>query len=614
MNQLFFNDLNLIKKDECQWEAYQSNNNTVIIAGPGSGKTRVLTLKAMKIIQSELLETSGIACLSFSKETVRELKKRLNQYGYSERKQDFIGTVHGFCLAEIIGPFQNLYPEYEIPNPIKIAPFELIQKVYLEILEETKKTEKEIPIGIIDRERYLAILGSSQVKIKGNPLIQAIAEQFEKKLKDLGYLDFVLITKIATKIIQEKDYVTKSVEAKFPWLLIDEYQDLGKALHEMVLAFYAKTDIKIYVVGDVDQSIYGFQGAYPEFLQELTTYDDFKPIVLKNNYRSNQNMIEASITALNAPPPPRNYIAKLRGGELAEFSFITCDKGMNEQFQCLAEKVITKLITKGIDLGDIAVITGSNNEASELAQILRYNEIPCYVAKWNFDTNSEVIHWLIDCAIWCEDYNAVSFRRLDDFWHYLINIHLDERRQWTKIQLSSVFHDILSTSKKITDFKSWVLFIIDSLDLESILNLSGRFPDEKDNISKLIREVEFGNLKSFTRKKFSIIRKPQNEVTVTTRHSIKGLEFEAIILLGMEESRFPSFYNLSDPQKLQEDHRVCYVCVSRAKKVCILIRSLKHTIDTKNGPWERSYAPSRFWDALHKRFGTLENTLHIKSL
>jgi DNA helicase-2/ATP-dependent DNA helicase PcrA len=122
MTDSFYEDIKLIEKDVEQLEAYRSQDKTVVIAGPGSGKTRVLTLKAMSIIHSNSFPvTSGIACLSYSKETVRELKNRLKKYGYKKRPQDFIGTVHGFCLGEIIGPFQHLYPEYNIPFPFQVV-------------------------------------------------------------------------------------------------------------------------------------------------------------------------------------------------------------------------------------------------------------------------------------------------------------------------------------------------------------------------------------------------------------------------------------------------------------------------------------------------------------
>src|SRR5689334_2330841 len=125
MNDLFFKDLELIKKDELQIEAFRSLQSTVIIAGPGSGKTRVLSLKAVALAQSYIHKPCGLACISYSRETVRELKKRLASYGYISGSKDFIGTVHSFSLLHVIQPFAHLYPQYGIKFPIKIISNEI---------------------------------------------------------------------------------------------------------------------------------------------------------------------------------------------------------------------------------------------------------------------------------------------------------------------------------------------------------------------------------------------------------------------------------------------------------------------------------------------------------
>ncbi len=103
----------------------------------------------------------------------------------------------------------------------------------------------------------------------------------KKRLYKLGFMDYESIIKYSTLLIQEQEYVRKCLNAKFPWILIDEYQDLGRPLHEMVLSLFTLTDIKIYAVGDPDQSIYGFSGAIPDYLHELYKHNDIIPIELK---------------------------------------------------------------------------------------------------------------------------------------------------------------------------------------------------------------------------------------------------------------------------------------------------------------------------------------------
>lgn len=310
MNEKFYSDQDLIRADASQWKAYNSKENTVVIAGPGSGKTRVLTLKAIKLLQSDIHYPSGLACISYSRETVRELKKRLKEYGYRSNRNDFIGTMHGFCLIHILQPFARLFPQYNVPVPMKIASDDLTWQIYYGVLDELNIDTSQLSRIVLNRQRSLSFSGSSEVEIQTNVFEVQAAELYEKRLNESGYVDFISMVNIATQMIREQDYIKQTLEAKFPWLLIDEYQDLGKALHEMILELEALTEIKIFAVGDMNQSIYGFNGAYPDFLQELNGKDDFESIPLTSNYRSNQDIIEGSLDMLAIEPPRPEYSAK----------------------------------------------------------------------------------------------------------------------------------------------------------------------------------------------------------------------------------------------------------------------------------------------------------------
>ena len=607
MNDLFYKHLKLIRKDEHQLAAYNSNSNTVIIAGPGSGKTRVLTLKAMQLMQESINGNAGLACLSYSRETVREIKKRLSQYGYSQRRQDYIGTVHGFCLAEIISPFSHLYPSYNIPKPLKIASNKLTDEIYSSVLKELGKDERQITKIGIAKERLLSIVGESSVNTETDPLYSDAALLFERKLQNTGYIDFTQMTKVATLLIQEKEYVRKSLEARFPYLLIDEYQDLGKALHEMVLSLHGNTEIVICAVGDMDQSIYGFQGAYPDFLKELYDRDDFNSYQLKNNYRSNKHIIQASITTLDPPPPHPEYNSMIRSSDQPDFTFIKCKAEMEAQYNCVADKVIPKLTTQGIPYNEIAIITGSNNEATAMATILLDRGIPAYVARWSFDTRTDIVQWLMECARWCNDPENNSFDSLFKYWEYLLHIHNDLRVHWEYNQRQIQFQEVLEQSKERQQLLPWLNWLIGQLQIGDVLQNSERFPDERENLLQLIEEAKTGKLINHPYLKLAKLTEPENEITVITRHSVKGLEFEAVIMLGMEEGRFPWYSHNIGSKEYAEDKRIAYVCVSRAKMSCIMLYSENYTRQTKYGVKTFSQKPSVFWMQLRKQFGNEHN-------
>lgn len=609
MNKAFYSDLELIRKDSEQLKAFNSQKSTVVIAGPGSGKTRVLTLKAMKLLNSVIHAPSGLACVSYSRETVRELKKRLDLYNYKRSSKDFIGTVHSFCLSEIIAPFSRLYPEYQIQEPISIISNVEVNRIYKIVLAKLGISKDDLPLISIERERYTSIVGSSTVVLEANALASEGAKYFEDELRKIGGLDFTMVAKVATQIIQEKQYARECIEARFPWMLIDEYQDLGKALHEMVLTLQATTDIKIFAVGDMDQSIYGFQGAYPDFLKEIYSNDEFTSVKLKYNYRSNQEMISASLATLNLPPPGNKYEARLKKDESAEFYFITCSEGMDEQWSTVAQKVIPKLTEQGIPLNEIAVLVGKNEEAANLANVLMDSHIPCFIVKWPFE-RSDVVCWLEECVLWYSEPRKVSFGGLVNFWIRLLETHDSPDSLLPKIELQCRFLEVLEDARSKEKLSDWIDEIITKLALTDLLATSTRYPDEYANLEKLLQDAQSGSMKNFETSRLGKLGKPENELTITTRHSAKGLEFEVIILLGMDENIFPDYRTLAsrDSRKIEEVNRLCYVCVSRAKRACYLLRSRFYTIPTKNGPWKKAHSPSRFWKSLHEKFGTEENS------
>lgn len=121
-------------------------------------------------------------------------------------------------------------------------------------------------------------------------------------------------------------------------------------------------------------------------------------------------------------------------------------------------------------------------------------------------------------------------------------------------------------------------------------------------MEKLLRASSEEGYKNYNLSGFSKLGKPEKQITITTRHSSKGLEFEVIVMLGMEEGNFPDYRSVDDKIKLAEERRTCFVCISRAKKTCILIRSKAHNIQTKYGNWRKESLPSRYWVELYKKY------------
>src|SRR5699024_7746381 len=171
-------------------------------------------------------------------------------------------------------------------------------------------------------------------------------------------------------------------------------------------------------VGDPDQSIYSFQGALPNYLLELSEHPNFSSVHLTTNYRSNQDIIDASKIALNIEE--RNYRAGTRVGERAEFHFIRCNRNMSYQFQYVVNKIIPEAKQEGITLDEICILLKSQSEINDLSAVMEKNQIPYYKANSSF-LKSKIIVWLKDCATWIVDNQSISFTELIGFWMKLLS-------------------------------------------------------------------------------------------------------------------------------------------------------------------------------------------------
>lgn len=593
--------LERISKDPLQKVAYDTEDSTVVIAGPGSGKTTILTLKIMKLLNNHIKEPQGLACLTFSKEAAREFKDRLKRLGYVERKNVFLGTVHSFCISEILGNFAELY-DYGISLPIKVLPKKEEKQIYDSVLKDLgikKKIKKET----IDKERALHIQGVSQVPVATDATAQAIAVEYEKRVLSAGYVDYQGIIILSTKILQEHEYVRKCISAKYPWLVIDEYQDLGKPLHEMVMSLFTKTDIKIFAVGDPDQSIYGFSGAIPDYLMELYDREDTISVELKNNYRSNQDIIDGSELVLNLP---RHYHAMTREDEEAEYRFISCNNGLEEQFDFFAKEIIPECIEKEIPLEEIAVLLSSNDNCKDLGLKCIEQNIPYYISRHNFE-RTDFVKWLEACSVWINNKEKASFDDIFQYWKTLILQHQDTKYK-SENDILKMKHQLLCVLQESIEIKDklneWIKYILSELRVRDLLINSDILPDEWENLESLLKEVAEDQYSDYDTNKFSKIGKPDNQITISTRHSSKGLEFEVVIMMGMEERHFPGWWTDNDPEALSESNRICFVCISRAKRVCILMHSNYYNeMDYRYNEIRcKRYYPSRYLLQLKQKF------------
>ena len=457
----FLEKLKQIKEDDLQYQAYKSEHSTVVIAGPGSGKTTVLTLKIMRLLNQSINKPRGLSCLTYNNEAVREFKDKLDLMGYKKRQNVFLGTVHSFCIAEILNIFGKIY-NYNITYPIKIISNNEKQQLFETIKKEQGYESKAFKKDDMDRVRNLKITGKSRVIVTIDRDILKVANEYEDRIEKMGLMDYESIINYSTRLIQEQEYVRKCLSAKFPWILIDEYQDLGKPLHEMILCLLEYTDINIFAVGDPDQSIYSFSGAMPNYLLELRNKENIKVIELKNNYRSNQDIINGSEIVLNRR---RNYNAVTRKDEKAQFYFITCEEDMKQQYEYCVKRIIPFYQKQNLGLEEIAILVGNKYEANEMGMYCLQNNIPYYISKHIFD-RTDTVKWIEKMSSWIVDKTKESFEEIEAFYERLL-LSQQEKNFFSESEVlenkKNLYEILVKSKDKKNNLKEWIEYIIENI-------------------------------------------------------------------------------------------------------------------------------------------------------
>ena len=583
----FIKKLDLLSKDSKQKEALQSTGSTIVLAGPGSGKTAVLTVKAAIILQ-EQAKPRGVACITYSQDASLEMRERLDSYGITDKRRLFVGTIHHFCIAEIL-KYAEIF-SVRLPYPLKIASRKERENAFsiAKDMVDDSQSVSELQMNVERRNKAGSL---SSVTPPSYDLALKVAIEYEKELHKNGVIDFEDIINYSVKLIQEQDYVRNALMAKYTWIFIDEYQDLGKPLHEIVLSLFYNTKINLFIVGDPDQSIYSFTGANPNYMNELLAIGSFYPIRLENNYRSPQKIVDASALVLGEN---RNYTGLTNKN--AEFYFHECLDDWEEQFRYLATTIIPECDVAGINREEIGILIKGHKQIALCKQILQQYNISSYVSKMDFE-KSTLINWVEKCAQWLCDHTSISLVSLMNEW--CNNFNLDGHFDPLDGTSITRFAYQLENCDKST-LLNWINNMISTFNIEDNI-----IDDEKENLVNFIGAVQSDDFKCYDLSMFSKIGKPINQVVLSTWFAAKGLEFDAIILMGMDEGMMPDYKALDDEEILREQQRMCFVGVSRARKKCFLTRSNQYSIYSSryHRYYSHDYQPSRFWNDLKARYG-----------
>ena len=560
--------------NEKQTEAYSFDGHCAVLAGPGSGKTRVLVTKVARLLTQRASGPRGVACITYNNEAVREMRKRLGDLGLKPSKRLFIGTVHSFCLSCVVAPFGHLFRE-DLPSELVVAGSG--QRALALEMALDRLSLGGHPSGWrtqFERYRRTHPFRESE-RWREDPELSQLVETYEDLLHSQGLLDFDDMVLIALDLIRRKQFVRSALEAKFPFLVVDEYQDLGYPLHLIVRLLMKDTNIEVFAVGDPDQSIYGFAGADPAYLRELSEDPAVHGVQLNMNYRSAQQIIDGSQVAL-APEEPRDYRSS-RGDVEGELIFRECTEGLDEQARQIAEQIIPTLQEKGVPGGQIAVLYIDSGDQLILSKALDEAGIKYASESDQRYPRTPFTRWLEDVAAWCSLFpNTQQGPQFDDIFRSYTEMSEQAGRPINTANLvarTTFFEALTEIAMSELPFLTWLERIDSLLNLESCLTARKAESDDLaawDVIKEHCKKGE--SLAEFSLDDFARGGGRPDTVTMTTLHSSKGLEYDVVIMPGLEEGRLPRYSAKSDAA-LAEARRVFYVGMTRARNAIYLLYS-----------------------------------------
>lgn len=542
-----------------QWEAYESTGHCIVLAGPGSGKTKTLALKLARILAEDVSAPRGVACITFSQECSRELVRRLDAIGIKESSRLFIGTVHGFCLRHLLVPYSRL-ANLGLPHPIEVSTIQQNRAVFEAVSVQLYGARNSYRQHDVDNHRR-ACLDRQSPEWQSEPELSELAEAYERELHRRGLIDYEDLVLYGQRLVTQHSWVLAIIRAKFPVLAIDEYQDLGVGLHQIVQRLAFNGGVRLFAVGDADQSVYGFNGADSSLLLELAARPDVQCVRLSINYRCANEIIDAAEIALGEA---RGYRSS-NVARVAQVEIIHRPLGIADQARYAVEDLTPHVLssTPGRQLGDIAVLY-RNAEIGDLVagsaqsaglNFIRIDNAAPY-------RKCAVVSWIEDCAAWCSGGWRAAQPKLGGLigrWCRFHSARLSDTERHHEARMLARFLWARRGNGDAFEF----LAALRSELLDVLLSANRTLNDQRIQVDAMSRALSPGGvLVGLDLVRLGGRDGAPNQLNLLTFHSAKGCEYKVVIILGLDEGVFP-WSNETDDE-LQESRRLFYVALTRA--------------------------------------------------
>ncbi len=572
----------------------------LVLAGAGSGKTRVITHKIMFLIKELGIPLDRILAITFTNKAAQEMKERVKSYLSLSNEPKWISTFHSLSAkilrieAEALGFSRDfiIYDEEDSKKALK----DVIKE--LDLSDDIYKVERvKSIISQIKQYSDSSVLDFYSMEM---PHIRKIYEKYEEHLAFSNAMDFDDLLLNVVKLFQENGEILKKWQNKFDYILVDEYQDTNKIQHEILKLLVGNRDC-ITVVGDPQQCIYTWRGANPENILDFEKdFPNTKIIKLERNYRSTQIILETA----------NKVISKSKGRWKEKVLKLWTDKEEGEkpylvvletekQEALFIAKQIKKLLTEGYRYSDMAVLIRMSYLSRNIEEyLLRYNIPYQIVGGFKFFERAEVKDILAYLRFALQPKDTQAFKRIINLpprgigektikkieafketdWLQALKDSYESMPKKVKVKLQE-FIELIETVRKHGNEKpsQMAKYIYDAIRYEEYL--SSKYPkdweDRVENIKELFNALneiekskktflEFLEESSLTQAQDNL--EDNNTVKVMTVHASKGLEFPVVFIAGVEEGIFPSGRAFEDIEQLEEERRLFYVAVTRAKE------------------------------------------------
>lgn len=610
----------------------------LVLAGAGSGKTKVLTERIVNLINNGV-SPYNILAITFTNKAAREMRERVYNSIEEEANKIFIGTFHSLGLkivrenAGVIG----------YSNNVTILDRDDVNTLIKRFMKELNLDTEHYPVkSILNKISFAKNEGLSPEefdKFAKAPLDMAackVYKMYESALKRSNSVDFDDLLILPLRIFKKDKSVLEKYQEHFKYILVDEYQDTNMVQYDMCKLLASKYR-NLFVVGDMDQSIYSFRVAnYMNVINFEKDNKDAKVIVLDENYRSTNNILNAANDVIknNKERKEKNLWSSKGNGD--KIKYIRCD---NEQEEASTVVRLTKeLLDKGEKPSEIAVLYRTNGQSRVFEEAFLKENIPFKIVGSYFFYNRKEIKDLIS-------YMHLIYNNNDDAsLERVINVPrrgigsktIERLRSEASISDKSMFEVVssgkelgfknliidLTNESKNTDLVGLVDVILDKTgirkeleeknDLESEIRLENL--NEFKSIALAFQEKGIFSLEEFL-ENISLVsdkneyKEVDDGINLMTLHSAKGLEFNDVFLVGMEEGIFPHNRSFESESELEEERRLCYVGITRAKEHLWLMNAKKRTLF---GQVSMNF-PSRFIKEINSDLIDKEESVSLKN-